>query len=174
MRVGRAPLVPRGATATGVLRPSTVLELDVVLKPSDPQALSVYAHAVSSPGSPDFRDYLSPAAFAERFGAPTSTVASVEADLRGKGFSIEGESRNRLVVRAATTARLVDRAWGISLERYRLAGGQSGFANNQAPQLPTQLAGDVAGIVGLDSLGSLQTQAEMAPRREAVNKSAAR
>jgi hypothetical protein len=50
-RVGSLPLVPNGAVEMGRLAPSTVLTVDVALKPRNPAFLASYATAVSTPAS---------------------------------------------------------------------------------------------------------------------------
>ena len=59
----------------------------VALRPHDPAALAAYAQAVSTPGSPDYRDYLTPRQFARRFGAGRPQVDRVRAALRARGLA---------------------------------------------------------------------------------------
>src|SRR5690242_12415770 len=68
-RHGTAPPLPLGAHIAGAVASSTPMHLTVTLQPRDPAALQAYATAVSTPGSPQYRDYITPAQFAERFGA---------------------------------------------------------------------------------------------------------
>ena len=52
--VEAAGIVPQGAMRIGTLPTSTTLHFDVVLSPRNPAALTKYADAVSTPGSPRY------------------------------------------------------------------------------------------------------------------------
>ena len=146
---GAVPLGPLAPHATGDLR------LDVVLKPRHADELSAFAAAVSRPGSPTFRHYLTPAQFRDRFGASQATIDAVRRTLRERGLHVTGVSANRLLVHVSGAARTVERALHVSLTRYRLPGGTVGFANRSAPVLPRDVAAGVSSIVGLDSLDAV-------------------
>jgi hypothetical protein len=62
------------------------LHVTVTLGPRDPGRLAAYARAVSTPGSPDDRRYLTPRQFGARFGATASRIAQVSAALRAEGL----------------------------------------------------------------------------------------
>lgn len=152
-RVGTAPAVPRGAARLGALPGGTQLRLDVVLRPRDPAGLAAFASAVSTPGSPLYRRYLGPGGFAAAFGPAPATVRAVEQGLRGLGLPPGSVDANRLAIHVAATAAAASRAFGLSIERYRLPGGRAAFANTAAPRLPASIAGAVQTVLGLDSLG---------------------
>jgi subtilase family serine protease len=151
--VGSVPHLSEHAVVLGRLAPQATLRLDVVLKPSRATDLTALATAASTPGSPSFRQFLSPAQFAARFGASDETLAAVKQSLRERGLHVTGVSANRLIVHATGTTPRIERAFAVSLARYRLPDGTVAYANTAAPQLPRDIAADVAEIVGLDSLG---------------------
>src|SRR5262249_3808176 len=86
-RLGSAPTLPLGAHLAGGAASDRPLHLTVTLQPRDRAALEAFATAVSTPGSPQYRDYITPAQFADRFGAAPDTVAAVEASLRAHGLT---------------------------------------------------------------------------------------
>ncbi|HYA08881.1 MAG TPA: protease pro-enzyme activation domain-containing protein, partial [Gaiellaceae bacterium] len=151
--VGLVPHLPQGTVALEAQRRGT-LRLDVVLTPTAAAQLSALATAVSTPGSPSFRRFLSPAQFAARFGASDETLAAVEQSLRDRGLHVTGVSANRLLVHVTGTTRTIERAFSLSLARYRLPDGTVVFANTSAPRLPRDIAAHVSQIVGLDSLAT--------------------
>ena len=57
-RVGTASALPLGAHIAGALPADAPLRLTIALQPRDPAALRAFATAVSTPGSPDYRDYV--------------------------------------------------------------------------------------------------------------------
>ncbi len=50
-------------------------------------AATLFAQAVSTPGNPQFHHYLSPDAYAARFGATPAAARAVQSWLRAKGFT---------------------------------------------------------------------------------------
>ena len=152
MRVGRAPVVPAGAVARGRLPRSSLIDATVALQPRDPAALTAFAKAVSTPGSPAYRHYLSVAQFARRFAPSTAQVASVRAALQAQGLRAGPLAANGLSFDVRASAGTMSRAFATSFRRYRVAGGRAAFANTAAPALPASVSGAVQGVIGLDSL----------------------
>jgi subtilase family serine protease len=174
--VGSVPHLPGRTIALGRLAPGAqgTLRLDVVLRSSDADALRALARGVSTPGSPSFRRFLSPAQFAARFGASAKTLATVIRSLRSRGLQVTGVSENRLIVHVRGTTQRIERAFGVSLARYRLPGGSIAFANTTAPRLPGDVAALVSQIVGLDSLARPAPAGLARARRATAHEAAAR
>ena len=151
-RVGRAPAIPSGASARGALPRSSVIDTSVALTPRDPAALWAYAQAVSSPGSPLYKHYLTVTQFAQRFAPDASQVAAVRAALQAQGLTPGPLAANGLSIDVTASAAKLSSALSTSFERYQIPGGRTAFANTAAPALPASVAGLVRGVVGLDSL----------------------
>ncbi len=94
---GFAPAAKSSTRATTV--PSTV-----ALAPRNPSALAAYAAAVTTPGSPLYRHYLTVAQFARRFGASTNAIARVRAALKARGVTVGTVAANRLALEVTTPA----------------------------------------------------------------------
>jgi subtilase family serine protease len=60
----------------------------------DEPAAERYVKAVSTPGSPSFRRFVSPSAYTERFGPSATQVQAVQSSLAGAGFSAVSASVN--------------------------------------------------------------------------------
>jgi subtilase family serine protease len=146
------PALPQGTVRLGTLTPGRVLHLDVMLKLPDPGALTAFIAAVGNPSSPRHGQYLRRGQFGRRFGPSLATVAAVEAWLRTAGLSPGRASASRLAIPVTATAASVQHAFGISLARYRLAGGRVAYANTRAPGLAASVAPFVSGVLGLDDL----------------------
>ncbi len=127
------------------------MHLDVTLEPAHLAALEALVAAVSTPGSSSYHHYLGPGAFAGRFGATQSTIAAVEAMLKGQGFRTLSVSANHLSIAVAGDVGAAERAFATHLERYRLRGGRVAFANTTAPSLPAGVGNAVQAVVGLDT-----------------------
>ena len=151
IRLGFAPEIPSGAAAVSPLTSAAILRVDVVLQPRDPAALTSYAQAVSTPGSGQYRHYLSEAQFVARFGPTRGTVVSVRRALIGAGLHPGAVSSNDLSIPIRATAARLSTAFSTGFRRYRV-GGRIAYANTDAPQLPRSVASSIQSVVGLDDL----------------------
>jgi subtilase family serine protease len=158
---GYAPL--RGSVApftahtreTGAVARSDRLTIEVWLRPRLGAALR-FVGAVSAPGSPLFRHYLSPGSYTARFGATGRQAARVASWLRAKGFTGIRTDAGRSYVRATAAAWKIDAAFQTRLMLYRAssqanAGRYPLRANDRPLSVPASLAGSVLGVTGLDN-----------------------
>jgi hypothetical protein len=152
VRIGSAPLLSAAAKTVGALPDSTKLDVTVALEPRDPAALSTFATAVSTPGSSLYRDYITPAQFAQRFGATATQVAAVQSSLRAHGLTPGPVSANRLAIPVTATAGALADAFSTSFSRVAGPDGRLAYVNTAAPLVDAGIAGIVQGVVGLDSL----------------------
>ncbi|MET3807075.1 hypothetical protein ABIB25_004097 [Nakamurella sp. UYEF19] len=150
--VGAAPSVPSTAKTVGVLPATTSIDATVTLKPADAGALESYATGVSTPGNALYRHYLSAAEFAEKFGAPSSTIAAIRSALLADGLNPDEVSANHLSIQIHGATSTFASAFGTSFKQYRLATGRVAYANTSAPKLAASVASGVQGIIGLDNL----------------------
>jgi subtilase family serine protease len=154
LRGSVAPFVAH-TRATGVVAGSTRLTVQVWLRPRV-AAAERFATAVSTPGSPVFRHFLSPAGYAARFGATARAAGKVESWLRSKGFAGVHTDAGRDYVRATAATSKIDAAFGTELKLYRAsaqanAGRYPLRANDRPVHVPRSLAGSVLGVTGLDN-----------------------
>lgn len=163
VRLGRAPSLPRRARVTGPVPEGKPLQLTIALEPRDPAGLEAFATAVSTPGSPSFRHYLSVGQFAQTYGATPAQVAAVSSALRAQGLEVGSPTANDLTLPATGTAAQVESALSVSLSTVRLPGGRTAYANAQAPAVPTSVARYVQGVIGLDNLAPDRPQAPTSP-----------
>jgi subtilase family serine protease len=119
-------------------------------------AATLFAQAVSTPGSSQFHQYLNPDAYAARFAATQADVAAVESWLRARGFTAVSSDPERSNVRATATASTIDQAFDVRLKLYKSSAavnaGRYALRSNDRPiSLPTTLARVVLGVTGLDN-----------------------
>ncbi|HEY5024106.1 MAG TPA: protease pro-enzyme activation domain-containing protein [Acidimicrobiales bacterium] len=154
---------PAGSVALGALDPGQVLDLDVVLAPSNPGGVRALLTDLYDPRSPDFHRWLGPGQFLSEFGPTASEVGSATTWLRGAGLTVTGVSGLSVHVRA--TARRVSAALGVDFTRYRTRSGGRGYLARHAPLVPTTPVGAlVQSILGLDTLAQVVPQGATAPR----------
>ena len=147
------PHVPAGSTQYGSPPAGQVLHLDAVLAGQDPAGLAQAVAAVSTPGSPDYRHYLTAAQYAAQYGPTTAEVAQVSSALRSEGLTVGTPEPGSTLLPVSGTASVVSAALGTPLESVQ-APGQSArsIVNTASPQVPASLDGVVTGVVGLDGL----------------------
>jgi hypothetical protein len=142
------------AAATGDLASAKTLAIQVWLRP-DLAAAQSYANAVSTPGNPMFRDFLSPDAYTARFGPSTQDASAVRAWLQSQGFTAVAANAQRDYVRATATVGAIDAAFHVTMKQYRATAQASGggsplYANDGPLTVPASLASDVLGVTGLN------------------------
>jgi subtilase family serine protease len=132
----------------GAVAKSTPVAFELVLKLRDAAAAESLVRAVSSPGSPSYRHYLTTAQWESRFSPAASEVSSARQWLVSEGFKVSGVSKDRITISASGTAGQVERAFGTGLENYRLNGHTVRLAT-QEMSLPASVARSVVGAVGI-------------------------
>ncbi len=145
------------------------MHLRVVLDPSDPSGLQSLLRALYDPSSVEFHRWLTPVQFQARFGPSAATVAEATSWLRGAGLTPSTLSGFALDVSA--TAGQVEAALSTPLESYRTTSGVRGYLPHEAPLVPVSLSGQIAGIVGLDTLQQF-TPTSVAPSATATPEAA--
>ena len=141
---------PSWATAQadrGAVPASSAISLEVLLSSRNPGGLAAYAQAVSSPDSPDYHHYLTPAQQNARFGPSSAQSAAVRTWLAGSGLKVTSATEQYLAV--SGTAAQVTAAFGTQLHYYAV-GGHSYYAPQHPAVVPAALAPAVLGVEGLD------------------------
>jgi hypothetical protein len=126
---------------------------EVALSPADPGALAAFVAAVSDPDSPDYQHYLTPGEFGSRFGASQDTIDATLKWLDERGLDGSVAGTDHLSVSFHATASRVETAFGVTLERYTVPGGATRFAPSTEPLVPSAIASQVEGVLGLTDTG---------------------
>jgi subtilase family serine protease len=121
----------------------------------DQQAAGRYAQAVSTPGSPSYRRFMSPSAYTQRFGPSAAQVQAVQWYLTGAGFSQVHASVNDDYVAATAPVSTINRAFSIQMRRYRVAGTDGKQttidSNDRNLTVPASIGSDVLAVTGLNT-----------------------
>jgi uncharacterized protein (TIGR03437 family) len=153
---GAAPGLARAEFDRGPVDPSRKLGyVTMHLAPSAAQQaeLETLLEQQRDPASPNYRKWLAPEQFAERFSASRGDIAKVAQWLESEGLTVERQSRGRNWIAFSGTAAAVGRALQTEFHRYVIH-GEEHFANSTAPSVPAALDGIVTGFVGLNDFGS--------------------
>ncbi len=112
-------------------------------------ALDQLLRQQQTPSSPNYHRWLTPEAFADRFGASSNDIAKVTAWLQSEGLAVDNVSRSRSAIWFTGTAGQIQAALHATLRRYQV-GGAMHFANSTEPTVPAAIAPIVAGLMGLN------------------------
>ncbi|HET6793909.1 MAG TPA: S53 family peptidase [Acidimicrobiales bacterium] len=142
------------ATNLGAAAASEVHTVGVALdnKTGEANAQDYYAQ-LYKPGSPLYHHFLTPSQYAKAFGEPAAVTDNTVSFLQSGGLQIvDVSSAGDWVLAQGTTSQL-DQIFGVSINRYRIA-GISFEANDRAPSVPANLP--VAAVFGLDTYHRFQ------------------
>src|SRR5579862_31069 len=114
-----------------------------------------------NPSSPQFRKWLTPEEYGNRFGVSASDQSKIAAWLTGAGLSVEHLARSKNWIAFSGSTGRVSRALHTSFHRFQV-NGETHFANVAEPSVPEALADVVAGFIGLNDF-KLTSSARMAP-----------
>ena len=147
-----APHIPADAARLGSAPSGQVLSLDVALAGGDPTGVQQAVAAVSTPGSPDYRHYLTAAQYASEYGPSAAEVAQVSSVLRSEGLTVGTPEPGSILLPVSGTAAVVSAAFGTPLESVQAPNQAKALVNTASPQIPAALAESVTAVVGLDGL----------------------
>lgn len=136
----------------GTLDPSTMIhgvKLVLSLTHRQSEDLEKLLEAQRDPASADYRNWLSPEEYGERFGASENDLAILTSWLQSMGFTVEQRARARNWITFSGNAGQIAAAFHTELHRYEVD-GTTHFANSTEPSVPMALAGIVGVIRGLD------------------------
>ena len=149
------------AQVIGAVPSSRPLTVQLWLRPALAAAERMAA-AVSTPASPLYHHYLSPARYTAEFGASPARAQAVESWLRAQGFTGVHADAQRAYVRATAPTATIERAFRVRMQLFRSsqavnAGRYALRSNDRAISLPSALAASVAGVTGLDNAAPKST-----------------
>lgn len=138
------------ANRVGAVDAGKPMSVAIALNLHNQAQLRQFLADVGNPRSPLYRHYLTPAQFNAEYGPTAADVATVTSFARAQGLTVRRVSANRQVVDVTGTAGQVEKAFHTNISTYRQSQHEF-YANDGAAQLPSTVAGMVAGIAGLDN-----------------------
>lgn len=116
--------------------------------------LQSYLQSVTTPGSANYGQYLTPAQFRQQYAPSQAAVNAVQSWLKSQGFTIDWTPLNNHYVAAEGTLAQASAAFGVSFAYYNV-NGLTLTSEMADPSMPSDLAGYVSGISGLDQGAAL-------------------
>jgi kumamolisin len=130
------------------------ISVTVALRLSDVDAAESLLASLSTPGNPQYHQFLTAEQFVARFGPSKSDVAKVVAALSKSGLTVTQTTATTL--RATGVPAAIERAFAVSLHSYSVPSrgplaGYTYHAPLTRPTVPAEVSSLVAAVVGLDS-----------------------
>jgi len=138
-----------GLSALGQLPGANEIELAIGLPLRNREALTNLLEELYNPASPDYRQYLTPAQFAERFGPTEEEYQKVVAFVESRGLRLNGQQQDRGLLNVRGAVADIERAFNVNLKTYRHPKeNRTFFAPDAEPSLDLDVP--LEGINGLD------------------------
>ncbi len=137
-----------GARDIGPADPNEIVDLVMAVKLRAPEQLPQLVRDMGDRRSAQFRKFLSPAAFAETFGATAEDYQRLADWARASGLEIVRPTPSRSTLTLRGTVAVVERAFGTHLRMFQDSRGTFRAPTSELTAWPSALA---SGIVGLDT-----------------------
>jgi subtilase family serine protease len=145
------PMAAKHGTMVAHTNRSTKGNLTIALQLRNSDKLDQFIASLNDPSSPNYKQFLTPEEFKTQFGPTDQTVANVKSFLTSKGFKIENVSANNAFITVSGTTGQMEDAFGVTINNYKNANGQSYYSNAQAPLIPAEFAGVITDVEGLNN-----------------------
>lgn len=152
----RTPLEVVNGTATFVAHYESESKLRLTIGLSVPKAAEeeAFLRQLQDRDSPNFHKYLSAEEWNARFAPAAEDEQAVADWLANAGFTVTRRYANRLIVNVEAPVRVIESAFGVRINRYRL-GGNLEFSNDRDPVIPAHLAAVMHSVAGMNSIQRL-------------------
>ena len=174
LRSSSSPTPPAHSLPLGAVPSASDVGLEVALKLPDPSAVTAFIASLSDRRSPDFHRFLTPDEFGQLFGPSSSEVSDVEEVLRSAGLDPGAVSPDRLLIPVRAPAPVIDRAFRVTLLRYRLPTGRIVFTASSPPSISASVSPYVEGVIGLSDLVQTRSLLVSAPPQHSPSSRAVR
>ncbi|KEO84190.1 S53 family peptidase [Tumebacillus flagellatus] len=127
------------------------VQLTLSLKLQHADQIDSFIADLYDPASPNYKKFLTTDQWASKFGPAQSDVDSVLSYVKSNGLTVTEISKDQQFVTVEGKASQIESAFGVTLNNYKNAKGESYFANSDAPVVPSAIANVVTGVYGLSS-----------------------
>ncbi len=111
--------------------------------------LDALVEAQTTPGSPSYHKWLTPAEYGSRFGLSDGDLEKIQIWLELQGFTVDRISQSRTSMTFSGTVRQVDLAFQTEIHRYKID-GETHFSNATRLTIPTALVDVIQSVRNLN------------------------
>jgi kumamolisin len=127
-----------GAVNAGPLPETQELRVGVSLPVQNPDQLNSFIQAVSTPGSPQFRQFITATQFTNTYSPSAASYSALESYFEGYGLHMETFS-NRLTLGVVGSPSQMGAAFHTSFAQFKFSNGQSYYGPTSSPLVPASL-----------------------------------
>jgi len=135
----------------GEASPTETVDLAVSLSLRNKPALDEFIQRIYNPADPLYGQYLTVAAFIEGYAPTQADYDLVKSYLTTQGLTVKHDAVNRLIIDASGPSAAVEKAFGVTLEKYQAADGRIFHAITSDPVIPAQIASNICAVAGLNT-----------------------
>jgi kumamolisin len=138
-------------TAAGPAPAGQRIAFSLTLRQPGAARLARALKAIESPGSPQFRHFIAPAAQGRRFGLPAAAITALERTLTRQGLRVLAGYPQRTSLIVGGSVATIERLLHTRLITYTDGAGHRFHAPAGTPVVPADLRPEVASVTGLDT-----------------------
>lgn len=146
---GHVPAAVAASQPAGRMPAGTKIQLAMGLPLRNQQQLEALLQRITDPASPEYRHYLTPAEFAERFGPSEEDYQTLEAYVQANGFTITATHPNRTILDVSATAAAIENTFQIEMRYWNHPTRGIFFAPDRDPSMDAGVT--ILDISGLDN-----------------------
>jgi len=164
VEVAPAYIAEAGERLVGALPATTEVNVAVGLALPNPSSLQGLISSVYSPGTPEYRHFLTATQLTERFGPSPSSVSEAQSYFERFGLSVH-PSPDHLVLTVTGPSSEVAAAFGTTFEEYRATNGRTFVSHPTPASLPA--VAPWTGALGLGNASPIVPALRTFPRSPA-------
>ena len=150
----RGPVTAVDVGPAAAFSENTWVTVTVALNLRNTEQLDQLIEAVYTPGSPQYRQFLTTQQFRAQFGPAPATIAAVTKQFEALGLSVTQSATAHLQVTG--TAAQIEKAFGVQLHSFSVPASATTTeyryrAPLGAPHVPDAVAGSVRAVLGFDT-----------------------
>src|SRR3984885_4579541 len=146
---GHVPQAVAESKALGRMTASAPVRLAIGLPLRNQAELDTLLEQIADPASPNFRQFLTPVQFAERFGPTQEDYQALAFFMRANGFAVAGTHPNRTILDVSGTVDAIESTFHVNMIQWSHPTRGSFFAPDREPSLDAGVT--ILDITGLDN-----------------------
>jgi kumamolisin len=141
----------------GDMDPNALVTVDIVLKVKNQDQLQQYIKDTVTPGSPNYKKFLSVQNFSQKYAPSQSEVNAIIKYLQSFGLSTKAYPDN-LVITATGQVKHFNEAFNVDIQKASYK-GKAFHAVKNNPTVPAEIGQDILCILGLSDYSNLASNA---------------
>lgn len=146
---GHVPAAVAESRAVDAVAPSSRLRLALGLPLRNQDQLEKLLSELADPSSANYRHYVTPEQFAERFGPSKEDYQALSAFFESRGFTITGTHPNRMILDVSGTVSRIEDTFHVRMLRWSHPQRGIFFSPDREPSLDAGV--EVLDVTGLDN-----------------------